>query len=118
MSIELTFYGLKSCDSCRKARQWLTDNGHEHHYHDVRGDGLNISLLERWTDRLDWDRLLNRKSLTWRKISEVDRADMNKEKAIVLMLDNPTLLKRPLLECDAFIAVGFSADNYQKMFSG
>lgn len=114
---ELTLYGLKSCDSCRGARKWLEDNGHGFHYHDVRGDGLDRDLLERWSRRLDWQKLLNRKSLTWRKISEVDRAGIDAERAITLMLENPTLLKRPLLECQQFVAVGFSADDYQNLFA-
>lgn len=113
---ELTLYGIKSCDSCRNARKWLKDNGHEYRYHDVRTDGLDRALLERWTERLEWDRLLNRKSLTWRKISEVDRAGMNKDRAIAAFLEHPTLIKRPLLECDEFVAVGFSPDNYEQLF--
>lgn len=117
MTPELTLYGLQSCDSCRAARKWLKANGHDFHYHDVRSDGLDRNLLERWSSRLDWDRLLNRKSLTWRKISEVDRAGIDAERAVTLMLENPTLLKRPLLECEQFVAVGFSADDYQSLFA-
>lgn len=113
---ELTLYGLKSCDSCRAARKWLDQNGHPYRYHDVRADGLDESLINRWIRRLDWERLLNRKSLTWRKISEVDRAAMNEKRAVAAFLEHPTLIKRPLIECDAFIAVGFSADDYRQLF--
>ena len=113
----LTLYGLKSCDSCRRAGKWLSENGYDYRYHDVRADGLDRALVERWAGRLDWERLLNKKSLTWRKISEVDRAGMNEERAIAVFIEQPTLVKRPLLECDEFIAVGFSADNYASLFA-
>ena len=104
----LTVYGIKSCDTCRKARKYLAENDIEFRFHDVRDDGLDIQMLERWGDRIDWQKLLNRQSLTWRKIPEVDRGDMSKERAFALMLEQPTLVKRPVLESDRFMAVGFS----------
>lgn len=114
----LTLYGLKSCDTCRKARKWLDENSVSYEYHDVRDNGLDTELLERWTGRLAWEKFLNKKSLTWRKIPEVDRADMNQVKAIATILEYPTLVKRPVLECDEYIAIGFTADNYEKLFAG
>ena len=108
----LTVYGIKSCDTCRKARKYLAENDIEFRFHDVRDDGLDIQMLERWSGRMDWDKLVNRKSLTWRKIPEVDRADMSKDKAFALLLDQPTLLKRPVLEAPKFIAVGFSEKRF------
>ena len=69
-------------------------------------------MLERWTTRLGWERLLNKKSLTWRKIPEVDRADMSRDKAMAAMIERPTLIKRPVLEGDNFIAVGFSEKRF------
>ena len=104
----LTVYGIKSCDSCRKARKFLTEKNIEFTFHDLRDDGLDIQMLERWSDRLGWERLLNKKSLTWRKIPEVDRNDMTRDKALAAILERPTLVKRPVLESKEFIAVGFS----------
>ncbi len=104
----LTIYGIKSCDSCRRARKFFTENNIQHQFHDVRDDGLGIEMIERWAKRLDWTTLLNKKSLTWRKIPEVDRADVTAERAFSLMIDNPTLVKRPVIESEKFIAVGFS----------
>jgi len=69
-------------------------------------------MLERWSGRIDWTKLLNKQSLTWRKIPEVDRNDMTKDRAMALMIDNPTLVKRPVLESDKFIAVGFSEKRF------
>ena len=112
----LTLYGIKSCDTCRKARKWLESQSYEYQFHDLRDDGLDIQMLNRFAKRMSWEKLLNTRSLTWRKIPEVDRADMTKDKAITTMLENPTLVKRPVLECKQFIAVGFSADNYKAIF--
>ena len=108
----LTVYGIKSCDTCRKARKYLAEHNIEFNFHDVREDGLDIQMLERWSQRMGWERLLNRQSLTWRKIPEVDRNDMTQDKALAAMIDNPTLIKRPVLETDKFIAVGFSEKRF------
>lgn len=108
----LTVYGIKSCDTCRRARNFLTEKNIEFKFHDVRDDGLDIQMLERWSGRIDWQRLLNKKSLTWRKIPEVDRNDMTKNKAFAAMIDQPTLVKRPVLEHKSFFAVGFSEKRF------
>ncbi|MDX1506907.1 MAG: arsenate reductase [Woeseiaceae bacterium] len=108
----LKIYGIKSCDTCRRARKFLDERDIEYTFHDVRDDGVNIQMLERWADRVSWERLLNRKSLTWRKIPEVDRNDINREKALAAMLDNPTLIKRPVFEHDDYMAVGFSEKRF------
>ena len=108
----LVVYGIKSCDTCKKARRFLVDHEIEHRFHDVRDDGLDIQMLERWSDRIGWEKLLNKKSPTWRKIPEVDRSDMSRDKALATIIERPTLLKRPLLEDDRFIAVGFSEKRF------
>jgi len=113
----LTIYGIPSCDSCRNARKWLTENGKDYQFHDLRVDGLDMEMLQRWTDTLDWQKILNTRSLTWRKVPEVDRAGMTANKAMALMLDQPTLVKRPVLECDDIVEVGFSPDNYERIFT-
>ena len=104
----LTIYGIKSCDTCRRAKKFLDERNIEYRFHDLREDGLDIQMLERWSARIDWERLLNRKSLTWRRIPEADRTDMTKDRAFANMLDQPTLVKRPVLEHPSFFAVGFS----------
>lgn len=115
----LTVYGIRSCDTCRKARKYLSDKNIDHEFHDVRDDGLDIQMLERWADRIGWEKLLNKRSLSWRKIPEVDRNDMTRDKALAAMIDKPTLIKRPVLESPVFMAVGFSekrfADFLQKI---
>ena len=113
----LTVFGIKSCDTCRRARKYLTAQDIEFRFHDVRDDGLDIQMLERWAARIDWQKLLNKQSLTWRKIPEVDRNDMNKDKAFALMIDRPTLLKRPVLEAEKFLAVGFSEKRFSDFWA-
>lgn len=113
----LTLYGIKSCDTCRKARKWLVEHDYDHKFHDLREDGIDIRTLERWAKRIGWKKLLNTRSVTWRKLPEVDRAAMSKDRAIASMLDHPTLVKRPVLVCAEFIAVGFTPHNYKKLFA-
>jgi arsenate reductase len=113
----LTVYGIKSCDTCRGARKYLAEHDIEFRFHDVRDDGLDIQMLERWSGRMDWQKLLNKKSLTWRKIPEVDRTGMTKDRAFALMLDQPTLLKRPVMEATHFIAVGFSEKRFGEFWN-
>lgn len=112
----LTVYGLRSCDTCRAARRWLDEHGIEHRFHDLRLDGLDVGMLERWTGQLDWEKLLNRRSLTWRRIPEADRESVDRERAMTLMLEHPTVVKRPVLERGRFVAVGFSPEGYEKAF--
>ncbi len=112
----LTVYGIPSCDSCRNARKWLTEHGKEHRFHDLRADGLDKEMLQRWARALEWEKLLNTRSLTWRKVPEVDRASLNSNRAMALMLDQPTLVKRPVLETDDIVVVGFSPASYSELF--
>ena len=108
----LIVFGIKSCDTCRRAKKYLDEHNIEYRIHDLREDGLDIQMLDRWARTLDWQKLLNTRSLTWRKIPEVDRAGMTHDKALAAMIDNPTLVKRPVLESDKFIAVGFSEKRF------
>lgn len=113
----LTVYGIKSCDTCRNARKYLAEQAIEFRFHDVRDDGLDIQMLERWSARIDWEKLLNRQSISWRKIPEVDRNDMDRDRAFALMIDRPTLLKRPVLESEKFLAVGFSEKRFAEFWA-
>ncbi len=114
----LTVYGLRSCDTCREALKYLEEHGVPHAFHDVRADGLDIETLERWADHVGWETLLNRRSLTWRKLPEVDRRDINKAKALSAMIDYPTLVKRPIFETADSVAVGLSGDRLADYVAG
>jgi arsenate reductase len=110
----LTLYGLKNCDTCRKARTWLDQRGLPHRFHDFRADGLDSELLEQFEQVLGWEALLNRRGTTWRVLPEADRADLDRGKALALMLAHPALVKRPLLVAEGRTLLGFSPDQYAK----
>ena len=105
----ITLYGIKNCDTCRKARKWLHAEGIDHSYHDFREDGLDDKSLSKWVAAVGWETLLNRRGTTWRKLPEADRDGLTPAGAAVLMLNNPTLIKRPVFDMDGTYLVGFSA---------
>ena len=103
----LVVHGLRNCDSCRKALRWLESEGVDHRFHDLRADGLERAQIERWMASPLADRLVNRRSTTWRGLDEGQRAAEGSA-LVDLLLEHPTLIKRPLLERDgALLAVGF-----------
>ena len=102
-----TVYGIKQCDSCRKALKWLTGQGMEHRFHDFRTDGLQTDLLQNWLDSPYADKLVNRRSTTWRQLSEKQR-QFEGDELVALLLEFPTLIKRPVFVTDEIVAVGFN----------
>lgn len=115
--MDTTIYGIKNCDTMKKAMQWLNDRGVEYHFHDYKAAGIDRTHLQRWCKDLGWEVLLNRAGTTFRKLPDADKADLNETKAIKLMLAQPSLIKRPVLERGGELLVGFKADNYDKTFS-
>jgi Spx/MgsR family transcriptional regulator len=111
----LTLYGIPNCDTCKKAHKWLDANSIEHRFHDVRVDGLEQSLLQRWASNAGWEKLLNTRSMTWRGIPESQRQGMNEKRALKLMLEHPTLIKRPVLDTGDAVLVGFSPAMYAEI---
>ena len=111
-----TLYGIRNCDTIKKARRWLDENGIDYRFHDVRSDGITRKDLQAWMQTLDWEALLNRRGTSWRKLPESVRNSINKTRAIKLMLDNPAIIKRPLLARGDSLHLGFSTDSYQSIF--
>lgn len=109
----VTLYGIKNCDTVKKACKWLDANGVEYHFHDIRKDGLTTARVKSWADRVDWEVLLNRRGLTWRKLGDDDKVGLNKTRAIKLMAAEPTLIKRPVIENGNAVMVGFNQSDYQ-----
>jgi arsenate reductase len=110
----LHLYGIRSCDSCRKARHWLEAQGIEYECHDIRAEELDGDRLRAWQQQVGWEQLLNRRSLTWRKIPSFDRDNLDADAAVRLIQAYPTVMKRPVLELggDAAPLVGFDEDHY------
>lgn len=108
-----TLYGIQNCDTVKKARKWLDDHGIRYRFHDYRSDGLDAELLDRLEAALGWNNMLNRRSTTWRQIDAQDKADLDTESAKALMLRQPTLIRRPVLDTGTRITIGFSADQYE-----
>ena len=100
----LTVYGLKNCDACRKARKALADR--EHRFHDLREDGLDAAMLDRWIGALGWEALLNRRSTTWRALDDAEKAGLDAGRAQGLMLAHPALVKRPVIDDGGTVRVG------------
>lgn len=105
----LTVYGIKNCDTCRKALKWLSAEGIEHTFHDFRVDGLEPANVTRWAAAVGWEKLLNRRGTTWRNLAESDKDGVDAARAQALMAGNPTLIKRPVFDDGSSILVGFSA---------
>ena len=115
--MSITIYGIKACDTMKKARAWLDDHGVAYAFHDYKAAGIDRASLERWAGQVGWDVLLNRSGTTFRKLAEADKADLNQDKAIALMLEQPSMIKRPVLDVDGQLLVGFKPDAYAAKFS-
>lgn len=111
----IVVFGIKNCDAVRKARRWLKDAGIDYQFHDLRSDGLTAKDLNRWLKFVGWQELLNTKGRTWRQLLEQQRSELDRETALTLMLDHPTLIKRPVLETGNEVLVGFSAERYERL---
>jgi Spx/MgsR family transcriptional regulator len=103
----ITLYGLKNCDTCRKARKWMDAEGIAHRFHDVRADGLAAPVIAGWATELGWETLLNRRGTTWRQLPENERENLDEMRAVALMAAHPALIRRPVLDLGPSRLVGF-----------
>lgn len=111
-----TVYGIKNCDTVRKACAWLTQHDIDFQFHDLRKDGLNQTKLKQWLQLVDWETLINKRGTTWRKLTDQQKSGANQSTIIEMALVEPTLIKRPVLEHNHQVTVGFNLDTYQEMF--
>ena len=109
----ITLYGIPNCDTVKKARTWLTDQGIAYVFYDFRKDGLSTKKLEAWMLQVDWKLLLNTRGTTWRKLSDDERAEPTANKARTLMLAHPSLIKRPVVEVGKALLIGFDPIAWQ-----
>ncbi len=113
-----TIYGIKTCDTMRKAFGWLQENGVDYTFHDYRASGIDRGTIERWAHAVGWEKLLNKASTTFRALPDADKAGIDEARAIGLMLEHPTLIKRPVLETGRSIEVGFKPERYAAIVGG
>ena len=112
----VTLYGIKACDTMQKARAWLDGHGVAYAFHDYKTQGIARPVLEGWAGQVGWERLLNRSGTTFRKLPDADKANVDEAKAIGLMLAQPSMIKRPVLDAKGKLTVGFKPEEYKKLF--
>ncbi len=111
----MTLYGIKNCDTMKKARAWLDGRGIAYTFHDYKTAGIEKARLEAWVAQLGWEALLNRAGTTFRKLPDAEKAGLTERKAIALMLAQPSMIKRPVLEKAGKITAGFRPELYEKV---
>lgn len=116
-SKQIAIYGIKNCDTMKKARTWLDDHGVAYAFHDYKAEGIDKASLERWSKDVSWEILLNRAGTTFRKLPGAQRENVTEKKAIALMLEQPGMIKRPVLDVGGKLIVGFKPDVYAKQFA-
>ncbi|MCD2174556.1 ArsC family reductase [Rhizobium sp. C4] len=111
-----TIYGIKNCDTMKKAFDWLKGHGVACDFHDYKASGIDEASLKAWCAALGWDKVLNRAGTTFKKLDEADKADLDEAKAIRLMLAQPSMIKRPVLDVDGKLILGFKPELYSDFF--
>ena len=112
----ITLFGIKNCDTVRKAKKWLEKEAPNFQFVDFREDGLTEEQIKHWSSALSWETIFNKRSTSFRNLTDADKADIDEAKAIKLMLEYPTLIKRPILVVDNQVYTGFKAEQYQEIF--
>jgi arsenate reductase len=113
----VTIYGIKNCDTMKKARAWLDGHGIVYEFHDYKAAGISRGVLESWARAVGWEALLNRAGTTFRKLPEADKDGQTENKAITLMMAQPSMIKRPVLDRGGELLVGFRPEDYAKAFA-
>ncbi len=115
MTVPITIYGIKNCETMKKARAWLDKHGVDYSFHDYKTAGIGRERLERWEKKVGWEILLNRAGTTFRKLPDKEKTGLNAQRAVALMLAQPSMIKRPVLDLGAGkLLVGFAPEQYDK----
>jgi arsenate reductase len=117
MAKGVTIYGIKTCDTMKKARGWLDAHDIAYRFHDYRAEGIDRATIEGWSTQVGWETLLNKTSTTFRALPDADKQKLTERKAIALMLREPTMIKRPVLDHGGRLLVGFKPDVYAAQFA-
>lgn len=115
--MSITLYGIPNCDTVKKARTWLEGHGTSHHFHNFRVAGIDAGKLTAWCEALGWETVLNRAGTTFKKLPDADKIGLNQAKAIALMLAQPSMIKRPIVEYPSGLLVGFKPDQWEAAFA-
>jgi arsenate reductase len=113
----ITLYGIKNCDTVKKARDWLLKNNIDYRFHDFRADGIDETHVKNWIAELGLETLVNKRSTTWKELDEITKESFNAQNAVAVIVENPTLIKRPLLDIGKQKYVSFNDAEYAKIFS-
>jgi len=113
----ITIYGIKNCDTMKKARAWLDGHKIAYEFHDYKASGADQAMLEDWAKEVGWETLLNRAGTTFRKLPDADKENLTENKAITLMRTLPSMIKRPVLDKGGKLTVGFRPEAYEKLFA-
>ena len=116
MAAAVTIYGIRNCDTMKKARAWLDARGIAYDFHDYKAAGIDAARLAGWARQVGWETLLNRSGTTFRKLPDADREGLAERKALALMRDQPSMIKRPVLEFGGRLIVGFKPEIYAEAF--
>ncbi|EDY86597.1 ArsC family protein [gamma proteobacterium HTCC5015] len=111
-----TLYGIKNCDTIKKARRWLEDNGVAYEFHDYKKVGVPEQQLRQWIDQFGWEVVLNKRGTTYRKLDDAIKDSLDAESAVAVLMTNASMIKRPVIEHGDTTLIGFKADDYQSLF--
>ena len=117
MTASVTLYGIPNCDTIKKARKWLEQKEISYRFHDYKKSGVDEGQLREWASELGWEALLNKAGTTFRKLTDAEKSDIDEDKAIALMLANPSMIKRPVLDIGTHRIAGFKPEKYEAAFS-
>ena len=113
----MILYGISNCDTVKKAKNWLDTQNIDYSFHDFRKDGLDAKIIDQWLKTTAWDKILNKRSTSWRNLETSIQQSVKAENITELLVKNPTLIKRPVLDVNDIITIGFNSDTYQGIFN-
>ncbi|MCF6455310.1 ArsC family reductase [Pseudoalteromonas sp. MMG024] len=113
----IKLFGIPNCDTIKKAKKWLEQNNIEYTFHDYRKDGVNSEMVNNFCQQLDWQQVLNKRGTTYRQLDDATKENLNAESAVALLVEQPAMIKRPILEKNGEFHLGFKAEQYQSIFS-
>jgi len=113
----MKLFGIKNCDSVKKARRWLEQQQLSYQFHDFRINGLDETTVKQWLKTVSWEQLINKRGTTWRKLDDPRKERLDQQAAIELMLAHPTLIKRPVIEDESGVSIGFNESDFQARYA-